>query len=341
MSLIYQLFVRQVQLSKIKSILKIIIITISISDNVSAQSLDGYCLSTLSQIETAKKKPAEDPTQKLPSFINSVENLPELYKKPCTKFYRFFWGRCDRQTFFSYSPTLNRVFIQGHRQTDWGGDFVHLEISESGAKSVPQPLVNSGFLEDLTTLNGAVFKSHEGEALFYNGSLVTNLSSHFPEPKKRENNGRNWNLKKTLEGRIFIVDDGFYSKRLPFVMELKTGIDTGLNANFVSVPRKIANQSWDFFTLNKDTQLWVLSEQSILTEINGELKEVIIISFPNTISFYINVKQLADGSISFQVENINTELTTKYFLRQASSTANCEIMLDTNKPVLLEPELEN
>lgn len=146
-------------------------------------------------------------------------------------------------------------------------------------------------------------------------------------------------MKKTIEERFFIVDDGFYSKSFPFVMELKTGIDTDIYIDFIGVPKKIANRSWKFFTLKNDPRLWVLSEKSILTEIDSELKEVIIISSPNIISFYINVKQLVDGSISFQVENINTKSITNYFLRQASPTANCEIMLDANKPVLLKPNL--
>ena len=97
MSLIYQLFVRQVRLLKIKPILKILIITIGISGNASAQSLNKYCLSTVGKIETANKTPVFDLTQKLPSFIGSVENLPELYKKPCNKFSRYFWG-CDRMS---------------------------------------------------------------------------------------------------------------------------------------------------------------------------------------------------------------------------------------------------
>ena len=86
MPLIYQLFVRQVQLSKIKSILRILIITIGISSSASTQSVDGYCLSTVGKIETTNKKTTVfDPTPQLPPFIDSVENLPELYKKPCNK----------------------------------------------------------------------------------------------------------------------------------------------------------------------------------------------------------------------------------------------------------------
>ena len=169
MSLIYQLFVRQIQLSKIKSILRILIISIGISGNVSAQSLDGYCLSTVGKIETTNKKArAFDPTPPLPYFIDSVENLPELYSQACNKLYRFIWGECERKTFFSYSPTLNRAFIQGHRQTDWGGDFAHLEISPSETKSVPELLIYSGFSRDIPALNGALFRRRsKGEALFY------------------------------------------------------------------------------------------------------------------------------------------------------------------------------
>ena len=144
MPLIHQLFFRQVHLLKLNSILKILIVSIGISSSVSAQSLDGYCLSTAGKIETANKKARVfDPTPPLPYFIDSVENLPELYEKPCNKFSRYFWG-CDRETFFFYSPTLNRVFIQGYRQTDWGEDFAHLEISKFETKSVPELLIYSG-----------------------------------------------------------------------------------------------------------------------------------------------------------------------------------------------------
>ena len=241
--------------------------------------------------------------------------------------------------FFSYSPTLDRVFFQGHRQTDWGGDFAHLEISRSSTKSVPKSLINSGFLEDVPTLNGAIFKNAEGEALFYDGSLTTNLSSYFPEQKKRKknNNGRNWNFKKTLGGRIFIVDNGFYSKQFPFVMELKTGI----SMNFIDVSPQIANQPWEFFTFKNDPRLWVLSRRSILTEIDGRLEEIIDVSPHNIITANTTFKQLNDGSIFFQVEHKSTKLVADYFLRQASAKANCEIKLDENKPVLLDPQLKN
>ena len=97
MPLIHQFDFYKIRLSKLKTALRILVISIGISSSASAQSLDGYCLSTVGQIETANKKArAFDPTPPLPPFIDSVENLPELYSQACNKFYRFIWGECDR-----------------------------------------------------------------------------------------------------------------------------------------------------------------------------------------------------------------------------------------------------
>ena len=102
MPLIYQSFFLPVGSLKIKPILKILIISIGISGNVSAQSLNEYCLSTVGKLKTANKTPVFDPTPKLPLFIDLAENLLELYKKPCNKLYRFVWGSCDRADKYYY-----------------------------------------------------------------------------------------------------------------------------------------------------------------------------------------------------------------------------------------------
>jgi len=337
MSLIYQLFVRQIQLSKIKSILKILVISIGITNSVNAQSLDKYCLSTIGKIETANKKARVfDSTPPLPYFIDSAENLPELYKKPCTKFSRYFWG-CDRKTFFSYSPTLDRVFIQGYRQTDWRGDFAHLEISPSGTKSVPESLVNSDFSEDIPALGGVLFRGDsKGEALLYDGDKVTNFSNYFPQSKKIKQD-RRWLYRETSSEKMFLAVDFVRTQDDPFIMELKPG----LRFRFIPVPKELENTLIDLFTLPKDSRLWAKAGRNILVEVNGELQNMIVASSLPNISGPINVEQLTDGSIYFQVKNTKTESTTNYFLRKASPTANCEIMLDLNKPVMLSPELEN
>jgi len=333
MSLVHQFNFSKIRLLKIKLILRIIVISSGISGNVSAQSLDKYCLSTVGQIETANKKARVfDPTPPLPYFIDSVENLPELHSQPCHKFYRFVWGECERKTFFSYSPTLNKAFIQGHRRTDWGGDFVHLEISESGTKSVPEALISSGFVEDVPALNGALFQGRsKGEALFYDGDKVTNISNYFPQSKNRKQ-GLRWYPIQTFNGRVFLAVDFIRTKDYPLIMELKSG----LKFRFIPIPKKLKNASWlELYTLHKDSQLWGLSRNVVVAEIGNTLKSVVIIPPSFSINSSIYTGQLLDGSIQLQIKQESTGLKMIYFLRKASPTANCEIMLDLDKPVEL------
>ena len=105
--------------------------------------------------------------------------------------------------------------------------------------------------------------------------------------------------------------------------------------------KELKNRWLKLFTLSNDSDLWGVSRKSILTEVKEKLQNMVIVSSSLSIKGPLNVEQLADGSIFFQVENTSTKSTKNYFLRPASPTANCEIMLDANKPVLLEPELKN
>ena len=118
-------------------------------------------------------------------------------------------------------------------------------------------------------------------------------------------------------------------------MELKSGLEL----KFIPAPKELKNTQINLFTMQNDSRLWGVAGRNILIEVNGELQNIIVTSSLSNISGPFNLKQLADGSVSFQVENTSTKSTKNYFLRQASPTANCEIMLDTNKPVLLEPEI--
>ncbi|MEM8723716.1 MAG: hypothetical protein AAGE84_31305 [Cyanobacteria bacterium P01_G01_bin.39] len=306
---------------------------------MNAQTLNEYCLSTVGKIETTNEKTKVfDPTPPLPYFIDSIENLPELYENPCDQLTRF-WLGCYRETFFSYSPTLNRAFIQGHRQRDygWGGDFTHLEISPSKTKSVPELLVKSGFSRDIPALNGALFRGRsKGEALFYDGDKVTNLFDYFPQAKKAKQD-LNWYFIQTSNGRVFLAVDFIRTQDYPLIMELKPG----LWFRFIPVPKKVKDTQINLFTLQNDSRIWGVIGRNILIETKGRLKDVIKVSDLENISGPFNFQQLADGSVSFQVENTSTKSTKNYFLRQASPTANCEIMLDLSKPVMLEPELKN
>ncbi|MGL5941795.1 MAG: hypothetical protein ACRC2S_15715 [Waterburya sp.] len=327
-------FYQSRRLSKIIHTLKfllLILLTVSVANSAVAESLNEYCISQVSPQEVAKpRENSEEVESSIPPFINSIENLPQIYKNPCN----ILSIECIRKTFFSYSPTLDRVFIQGYRKTFLGRGFVHLEISKSGTKSVPDALIESGFAEDIPELNGVLFSGHS-EALFYDGSKVTNLSAYFPKLKWKKE-ARNWWFEKTSEGRMFLVGDFIDSKGYPFLMELKPGLDF----TFISVPKELKNTYVQLFTLPNSSRLLVVTKNALLTEFNGKLQNVIIISSPFGITDTAYVEQLVDGSIAFKIQNENTKSITNYVLKHTSSTANCEIMLNPDKPVLLQPESE-
>ena len=325
------------RLSFVRVVLILVVSTVGISDCAVAGVLNKYCLSRTGQTEPIKESEKTIPQEPIPPFIGSVDNLPELYEKSCSRI-AYFFDMCTRNTFFDYSPTLDRAFFQGYPLTKWGGGFVHLEISEEGTKSVPDELVNSGFIEDVPTLNGALFISNLDEALFYDGNKVTNFSQYFPKPERRKTNQlRGWHYTETSENRFFIVNVGISSEDRPFVMEVKSGF----HFTFISIPEELNNTWLSLFTLSGDSRLWGIARKGILREINEKLQYVVHISSPLFIDGTARIRQLADGSVMFPIKNKADDSTTDYFLKKASPTANCEIMLDEEQPVLLDPELNN
>ena len=113
----------------------LIVSTIGISDSAFAEVLDRYCLSKIGQVEPKKPERAFTQHPVPPHLSREVNDLPELYRKPCNAFSRFF-DACSRQTSFYYSPTLERAFFQGYRLTTWGGGFVHLEYRKSASLDI-------------------------------------------------------------------------------------------------------------------------------------------------------------------------------------------------------------
>jgi hypothetical protein len=118
-------FYQSYRLLKIPRTLTLLIaLTIGVANSAVAESLNEYCITQVSQSEVKKpQKNVEEDEKYLPPFIGSVENLPELYQNPCNEFSI----ECIPDTFFSYSPTLDRVFVNGYRQTNWWGGFYSLE----------------------------------------------------------------------------------------------------------------------------------------------------------------------------------------------------------------------
>lgn len=303
-----------------------------------AKSLEKYCIQKATKQEQENLKPKPEPTEKIPSFIGSIDNLPELYVKPCTKIERYFF-ECSLRTLFAYSPTLDRAFIFGHRKTNWGGDFVHLEISASGTESVPNELINSGLFKDSPTLNGALFVDKNNNPLFYDGKKVTNLTQYFPDPtKKAKGNFNGWRFVETSANRVFMYNVSSKYKGEPFLMEFKPELDF----SFISLPESVDNTTLRLFTPFNDSRLWGLTRDSIVTEIDEKLQNVVTVASPLLIVGPGLIEQLADGSISFYIRKKgNMRFRTLYFLKQYSSQTDCEAIFEIQQPILFTPSLND
>ena len=330
--------INRFNLSQSRAIRIISILIVSIignADSAVAGVLDKYCLSSVGQTEPIEESERVIPQEPVPLYLSQkVKDIREIYRKPCNVFFRFFG--CTRQTFFSYSPTLDRVFFQGYRPTTWGGGFVHLEISEEGTKSVPSELVNSGFAEDIPTLNGVLFAGHANEALFYDGNKITNFSQYFPNQNDAYLSNLRWYFTETSNERFFLVVDFVNSKKEPFLMEL----EPEANFTLIDVPKDFRNTFLKLFALPNDSRIWGITRNNVLAEVEGKLQKVLTVSSP----LYIvapGFDRSVDESILFEIRSEDTESTTDYFLREVSPTANCEIMLDEEQPILLDPELNN
>ena len=324
----YQLNCYKSRLSLIAHVLKLLIVlTVSITNSAAAKSIDEYCISKVSQQEQLQET-QKDSIDKIPPFISSVDNLPELYNNPCRAIDRYF-DNCVLNEYFAYSPTLKLAFVNGYQQTNWGKNFAHLEINSKGTQSVPDLLVHSDFMEDVPALNGAIFKTDEGEALFYDGDKVINISSYFPGQKGRKKNRHyKWQLQKTYDGRIFILDSAFRSKNPPFIMEIKPG----LNFAFIPISEKFKDTYLELFTLPNDSRIWGITTNGLLAEIDGKLQYVAYIQPPFIINGVKQTMYSRPNTIALEIYNFDNSFKTNYFLKHTLSTANCEVILNNNQP---------
>lgn len=300
---------------------------IAISCHAVAKSSDSYCLSKVGE----KQKRQENLTDnESPSNLSFPDDLPQLYDRPCTIFGRFF-GDCMPVTYFPYSNTLDRVFVRGHRKTFLGEDFVSLEVTSNTVKLVPESIAIADFI-DIPQWDGALFKTSFGQAFFYDGINITNLLEDFLEVESY----KSFYFRKTKSGRIFLTSLGYSAQRgSPFLIELTTK----LKLKQILLPLEVENTWLEVFTLPNSLRLWGITKNRIITGIEGELKTVVTI--PESHMLDITNWESTDGSILFEViDKNNFDLSTSFFIREAEPNVNCEIMLDMNKPILLDVELK-
>ena len=283
------------------------------------------------------------------NFVGETANfdppirLPELSDQPCHLFKNWF-GKC-RPGEYNYSYSLNRIFASGYPKQSWSKQsYIHSEFVAGEEKAVPEVLKEAMFVADIPQWKGVLFRNTAGEALFYDGNTVIDLSEDFLKLNNSEN-FLEWDVKKTASGRTFI---GKFAQRTDedalFLMELtdKPGFKP------VYLPEDL-NSGWlELFSLSEDPNslLWILSRKVILSEVDRRIQTLVALPSFSTIQ-KLKIDELRElqesdeSTIPFSVQQENSEITTKYVLRETPrDRSKCEVVLDINQPIILK-EIED
>ncbi len=290
--------------------------------------IDRNAIDYIMKINFAEQSASFDPAIK----------LPELSAQPC-HFFRRLFKKC-RQGEYSYSSSLNRVFVSGYPTKSWRKQiYLHWEFVSGDKKSVPESLVEATFIADISEWNGALFQGKSGEALFYDGTKVINLSQDF----LRLQNGKkfqNWDIRKTAGGRSFLGKFVGRTNNEPlFLMELKS--TPGLKP--VYLPKGFNSKWLELVTFPQDPKkiLWIFARKAIFAEVKRKVQTIVRLP-----QFYF-IKRLKPGSLSssqqnnsnsvlFTVGKDKTKSTTDYLLLATSADADCETVIDIEKATILK-----
>lgn len=262
--------------------------------------------------------------------------LPKLSVQPCHLLRRLF-QKCPHQQ-YSYSPSLQSIFVSGYPLKSWRKhNHLNLEYVAGEKKPVPELLKRATFIADIPEWNGVLFRQSSGEALFYDGKTVINISADFRQLEGGEN-FQDWDIKTTAGGRSFIGKFDKRTSRDPlFLMELNT--KPGFKPIYLSEDFK---HKWlDIFTFPDDTEntLWILTRKAIFAEVKQRIQSVITLP----LSFFVErtdkkdlttVKQ-NNNFISFTVKNHQDDRSAYYLLKRNSDNAKCETSIDIEQQTIL------
>ena len=232
-------------------------------------------------------------------------------------------------------PSLDGVLLRGHKDEVFFYDGMHLTKLSRSISSIEQ---------DIPQLNGALLQGTKGEVLFYDGKTIVELSKDFPFNKNR----KSWHVikptavdrhKNTISNeRIFLANFIGNNKKPKLFMEL----NKALSLKPISFPEEAMKRYILVFALPNDSRIWIVNSIAVLAEIEEKIQTVIKTAPASHIVSPAFVEQLEDGSISFHVAKDNTRQwrnnSINYFLKKASPTANCEVMLNADKPPILNPK---
>ena len=269
------------------------------------------------------------------AYFESPTRLPELSARPCYLLTRLF-KKC-RPGQYNYSSSLNRVFASGYPIKSWKKrNYLHLEFVSGEEKPVPESLTEAKFIADIPEWNGALFRQPSGEALFYDGNTVINLSKDF---FKLDNGDRfkDWNIKKTAGGRSFLGKFRGREKDEPlFLMELNS--QPGLTP--VYLPKDF-NQKWlepVTFANDPENILWIVTRKAIFAEVKRKAQTIVDLPpsfFIERLKYHTLLAIKENANLPFTVKNGKTELTTNYLLQETIAN-NCDTLVNFNKPTILK-----
>jgi hypothetical protein len=258
------------------------------------------------------------------SYFNPPKELPELHTEPCSVIKRVL-NKCQVERNSYYSTVLNRAFVSGYPHQGWGRKkYRHLEFISGEEKSVPKALAKADFVADVPQWHGALFREPSGEALLYDGKAVTNVSDDFLRLEEGDK-FKDWEVQTTLNGRIFL---GKFFGRFPddplFLLEPQQQP----HLKPIYLPSELEYGWLRLFTVpsDRESNLWIITDNKILTEVNQKIQIVAYIPESSSISHPNSVEQLADGTISLIIKNETSNSSSNYFLRKFSSPEECEIM---------------
>lgn len=280
-------------------------------------------------------------------YFELPTKLPELSAQPC-HFLRRLFKKCHPGN-YSYSSSLGRVFIGGYPTTSWRKrNYLHLESIEGEQKAVPESLTEARFITDVPEWNGALFRQPSGEALFYNGDFVIDLSQDF----LKLNNGKkfkDWDIRRTAGGRSFLGKFTGRTNNEPlFLMEL----DSKPGLMPVYLPEDLNDKWLEPFTFSEDPEhtLFIITRKAIFAEVGRKIQTVV--NLPS--SFAIKklkeedlnyIAQQDNKFILFKVRTNQTKLSTSYLLQGIVGTDKCDTVINFDKPITLKnnskPKTEN
>ena len=160
--------------------------------------------------------------QRWPPTLGLPVALPELMREPCVSLFWYVLGACMPAD-STYSATLNRAFVTGHRVTLLGWpSLVSFEIVAGEAKRFPAKFRSARFVVDVPNLKGSLLRGRAGEVLFYDGVSIIPLLVDFPN-RPMNDVLAGWRVEIFPTGRTYLRRGKNRPGRQPFLMELKAG----------------------------------------------------------------------------------------------------------------------